>query len=104
MMKQLKFLLALSLSTASLSCAATGGAEMSGSYDEIIVKAEQSYKAIAKKGGAWRDTGEMIDEAKKEAKAGNKDKALSLAIRAYEEANLAGKQHQEQAKAGPWLF
>lgn len=58
-----------------------------------IAAAEKSQAAAAKVGYEWRDTGKMIEEAKKAAAASEFDKALKLATQAEHEGNLAVKQH-----------
>lgn len=95
------FVLASSTITA---CATTGTGSNAGDYQSMITQAEEAYNAVDKAGGAWRDTGDLITEAKKEAESGNKDKAYTLASEAYEQSKLASEQLESQKKAGPWLF
>ncbi|MDH5376800.1 MAG: hypothetical protein OEX00_00580 [Gammaproteobacteria bacterium] len=90
------------LSLTSLSSIALS--EEGGDHNAMIAKAENAYKAINKTGGAWRDTGELIDEAKKEAESGNSQKAFELADEAYRQATLASEQQKNSGSGKPWQF
>ena len=93
---------AVALLTSACATMGSGGAQ--DQYVETIAQAETAYKAVNKSGGAWRDTGEMIDTAKKEAQQENYEKALELATSALNESHLANQQMENEKKAGPWLF
>ncbi|MDH5546155.1 MAG: hypothetical protein OEZ43_11210 [Gammaproteobacteria bacterium] len=102
-MKKLTMVLIGAASTVLFACATTGGGS-STEYEAAIAEAESAYKSVNSAGGAWRDTGDMIDAAKKEAGDGNYGKATSLAKEALEESKLAAQQLESQKNAGPWLF
>lgn len=103
-MKQASLALVLILGLVSVSCASVGAGTASGNYQDMITKAEQAYKSVDEQGGAWRDTGEMIADAKKAAEAGDFSQAFALASEAYDQSMMAMKQKEAEAKAGPWLF
>lgn len=92
----------LALMTGACATMGTGGTQ--DQYAETIAQAESAYNEVNKSGGAWRDTGEMIESAKKEAQQENYDKALELATSALNESRLASQQKENEKKAGPWLF
>jgi hypothetical protein len=56
--------------------------------------AEGAQKAAAKLGYEWRDTDKLIKEAKALAEKGEKDKAMSLAKKAEDQAKIAMNQYQ----------
>lgn len=72
--------------------------------DTAIADAEAAAKKAGSVGGEWRDTGKMIEGAKKALAAGETDKAAKLAVKAKKEAELGFEQATAQKNAGPWLF
>lgn len=65
---------------------------------EAIAAAEKSRDQAKAVGYEWRDTSEMIDDAKKAATAGEFDKAVKLAKAAAREGELAVKQQAIEAE------
>ncbi|MDH5228558.1 MAG: hypothetical protein OEZ58_16530 [Gammaproteobacteria bacterium] len=106
-MKQISHLFfAVSLLTLS-ACAGVatqGGTESADNHETAISKAETGLKALNAKGGAWRDTEELIKNAKQEVNDKNFDKALKLAHEALEQIEMANQQVTSEMKAAPWLF
>lgn len=88
----------------------SGCAAMSGSKDEVkdlptLVKdASASIKKAGSVGGEWRDTQKLLKGAKEAAKAGDAEKAISLAKKAQMQGQLGYEQALGQKDAGPWLF
>lgn len=95
---------AIAVALMTSACATMGSGSAQDQYAETIAQAESAYKAVEKSGAAWRDTGELIESAKKEAQQENYEKALDLATSALNESQLASQQNESQMKAGPWLF
>lgn len=93
---------AIALTTSACATMGTGGTQ--DQYAETLSQAESAYSMANETGGAWRDTSELIDSAKKEAQQNNYDKALELAKSALNESQLAKQQNESEKKAGPWLF
>lgn len=94
--------IAIALLTSACATMGTGNAQ--GQYEETLAQAEAAYSEVNKSGAAWRDTGDIIESAKKEAKQDNYDKALELVTTALNESQLAKQQDDKQKNAGPWLF
>lgn len=63
-----------------------------------IAAAEKSRDAAAAAGFEWRDTTQLIDDAKKAAAAGEFDKAIKLAGEAERQGALAVKQSAIEAE------
>jgi hypothetical protein len=95
-------------------CASTGGSDMSSSANAstsamhtdkdaaaAIAAAENELKMAKAARNEWRDTGKMIEEAEKAAKAGKYDQAIELADAATRQSKNALIQAEEQKNAGP---
>lgn len=77
----------------------------SGEVATAIKAAEAAIKKANSIGGSWRDTKKIyLKKAKAAAAKGENKEAFKFAKRAKFEGEMAYKQAQEQAKAGPWLF
>lgn len=101
-MKKVAALLAI---LALAGCASTGGkSEEPADFATLISQAEAAQKKAKSVGGEWRDTGDLIKDAKEANEKGDAEKAMSLAKRAKFESEMGIKQAESQAKAGPWLF
>jgi hypothetical protein len=64
-------------------------AHADGHVGDLIAEAEAQYAVALEKKYAWRDTGKMIDQAKKALAAGDAAKAESIAAAALEQAKDA---------------
>lgn len=90
-----------------LGCAGINAGSESGkrAMDPVVQKAIDEAVAAnqnaASIGYEWRDANEFIEEAKKAAEEGDKEKALSLANKAKSEGDLAYEQGLSQKNAGP---
>ncbi len=97
-MKKLALIAALAL--LGSGCANMQGAkapEMSAT--DAIAAAEAARKKAASVGYEWRDTGKMIDKAKKAAAANDEATAVKLAVRALHQSENALRQQAEQKEA-----
>lgn len=95
-----------SKNTATESGAAQMDAGMASSADlgKVIEDTSASLKEAVTNGYAWRDTGKILDKAKKLSEEGKTEKAQQLAMKASEQIKMAQQQSEEQKNAGPWLF
>ena len=96
-----KIILMAALATALGGCAS---AQESTKLAAAITAADQELAAAKKaKVGLWVNTADMLKEAKEDAELafGDKSNALKKAKSAAEQVQLATKQAQENAKAGP---
>lgn len=84
-------------------CASTGtqSSAVEAEYNQAITAAESARQQAAKIGGEWRDTGKMIEAARKAAGEGKYDEALSLAEQARVQSVLGYEQAMSQQAAGP---
>lgn len=73
-------------------------------FEMQLSKAEAAYKEVDAQGGAWRDTEETLEAAKKAAESQNYEKALELANDVLSESMLAKQQSDSQKNAKPWVF
>ena len=94
----------LTIALMTSACATMGSGSAQDQYAATLAQAESAYSEASKSGAAWRDTGELIESAKKEAKQDNFDKALELITSALNESQLARQQGDGEKNAGPWLF
>ena len=87
-----------------LSAAVTSALMLSGSvfaasqadFDKAYSTAVAALKKAASMKNEWRDSGKILKKAQQAAKAGNLDKAISLA----KAAEFQGRTAQAQANAG----
>ena len=77
-----------------------GGGDFSAQLESTVA----AYNALDKQGGAWRDTKEMLDNAKKAMDANDTAKANKLLSAAKSEVESAKAQMEQQKNAGPYLF
>ncbi|HEY0634196.1 MAG TPA: SoxXA-binding protein [Gammaproteobacteria bacterium] len=84
---------AASTPTASVPAKSTATAQQASA---AIAAAEQRQAQAAKAGYEWRDTGKLIEEAKKAAAASDFDSAVALATRAEHQGALALKQQASE--------
>ncbi|HDP88765.1 MAG TPA: SoxXA-binding protein [Thioalkalivibrio sp.] len=85
-------------------CASTSNTQSSASeaeFTQAIAAAETSRQQAASVGGEWRDTGKLIEAARKAASEGKYDEALSLAEQARLEGMMGYEQAMGQQAAGP---
>lgn len=74
--------------------------EMQQKYDQALTTAQAAYDKVYAVEFAWRDTGDMIKEAKKAAEKGELEKAVKLLEASRKESELAYNQYQDQKNAG----
>lgn len=68
-------------------------------FNDLVARAEQEIKLAAKTGFLWNNTEKFLEDAKAAQKQGDMKKAMSLAKKALDEAQLAQKQAKSQANA-----
>ncbi len=86
------------------ACAPTGSSAAGGSTSaesaaKAIASAEAAREKVAKVGYEWRDTGGIIDDAKKAAEDKDYDKAAKLAAKAKYQSVAAMEQYKSQKNA-----
>ena len=81
-----------------LSACASGPRYNDSKASAAIAAAESAMKNAAKTGFGWRDTGKILDEAKKAQKAEDYKKAIELAGRAERQSMNAIKQADKALK------
>ena len=99
MQKSLLALAAVALLTVGCATKPSAPATTADAAAAAIAAAEKSAHAAAAVGYEWRDTGKMIDEAKKAAEEKDYSKAVKLANQAERQGELAVAQHTQQEKA-----
>lgn len=72
----------------------------SAAFEEKMKAAVAAEKAASSVGGEWRDTGKLITDAEAAAKAGDYDKAITLAEEARRQGELGYKQAKAEKSAG----
>lgn len=70
-------------------------------FNELVAKAEQEIKLAAKSGFLWTNTEKFLEDAKAAQKQGDMNKAMSLAKKALDEAQLAQQQAKTEANPKP---
>lgn len=70
-------------------------------FNELVAKAEQEIKLAAKTGFLWTNTEKFLEDAKAAQKQGDMKKAMNLAQKALDEAQIAQQQAKSQANAKP---
>jgi len=83
------------------TAAATGN---QAEYEELYNKVMAEYKKLDSEGGAWRDTGEMLEKSQEAAKKNDYAEAMKLAKQADAQTQLATQQFDGQKNVRPWLF
>lgn len=98
-MKKTILLISLSLLLGACATAPRTPAATAESAASAIAAAEAARGKAAEVGYEWRDTAEIITEAKKAAEAKEYDKAVKLAGKAERQGVAALKQYEEQKNA-----
>lgn len=93
----MKKAIAISLLAGVLTACA--GMRADNEYKELVAKAENEIKLANQTGFAWSNTENFLKESKEAKEAGDMDKAMKLAKKALDEAQLA--QQQAKANADP---
>lgn len=70
-------------------------------YNQALADAKTAIAKAQKVNYVWRDTGKILKKAEEAAKAGDYDKATSLANQAKRQGELAYIQHEREKNAGP---
>ncbi len=98
-MKKTMIIATLSL---MLGACATTGTQANSADDatRAIAAAQAATEKVAKVGYEWRDTGAIIDNAKKAAEAKEYDKAAKLASQAEQQSVAAMTQYEAQKDVG----
>jgi hypothetical protein len=75
-----------------------------GDFDAQLAATEEAYATLEKQGGAWRDTKDTLDDAKKAMAANDAATASKLLGKAKGEVEMAKVQLEQQKNAAPYLF
>ena len=94
-----KTILIASLSLTLGACATTGNQATAASAASAIAAAQAAKSQAAEAGYEWRDTGAIIDDARKAAEAKEFSKASELAAKAERQSVAALKQYEAQKNA-----
>lgn len=92
---------ALFLGLTLAACAAPSDNAANTNVAAAIKAAEQATARVDEVGYAWRDTGTMIEDARKAAEQGETEQALALANEARQQSELAWEQYERNKNAGP---
>jgi hypothetical protein len=98
-----KILLIMTISGGLLvGCAGTGpgSEEMQQQYTQALNSAQAAYDKVYAQEAAWRDSEDLIKDAKKAAEKGEMEKAIKLLNESRKQSELAFSQYQEQSNAG----
>ena len=82
------------------SSAMSSGSDFDAKLAEVTAK----YKELAKAGGAWVTSDDILEKATEAAKNKDVDKAMKLLKEADDEIELARAQFESQKDAKPHLF
>ena len=72
-------------------------------YNQAVVDAKAAIKKAKSARYEWRDSGKILKQAEKAAKAGDFNKAVKLANKAMRQGQYALAQSEQQKNAGPRL-
>ena len=104
-MKLIQPLFIIGLFATLAACSSTPSSSAGGGdFDSQLAATEAAYSALEKNGGAWRDTKEMLDDAKKAMAANDAATANKKLSAAKSEVEMASAQHEQQKNAAPYLF
>jgi hypothetical protein len=70
-------------------------------YTRLSSQVEKEIAATEKTGFLWRDTEKLVADARTAQSQGKQDDALTLLRKALRQTQLAQKQAQDNANAGP---
>lgn len=84
----------------SVSSATSGNMEL----DKMLTDVTAKYKALAKAGGAWANSEDMLEKAAEAAKNKDVDTAMKLLKEVDDEVKLAEAQFEQAKNARPHLF
>jgi len=87
-------LLSLTLSQLLLGCTQE-------TPENLIQQAKQAQQKASSVQGEWRDVGRFIQQAEKALVNGEKEKAIQLALKAHEQADLGYEQAQMPVQVNP---
>ena len=76
----------------------------SGEFESMYKQTLDEYNSLAKEGGAWVNTSDLLDKAVAAAKANDYNKAMKFLNTATDETKLARDQFESQRKASSTLF
>ena len=79
-----------------VSTAAHVSADNQSDFEQAYAEAEAARNQASAVGGEWRDIGEILSEAKKDAASGDYKKAHALVVQALEQSQLGYQQALEQ--------
>lgn len=84
----------------SVTSATSGNTDL----DKMLADVTARYKALAKSGGAWTNSGDTLEKAAEAAKNREVDKAMKLLKEVDDEVTLAQAQFEQAKNARPHLF
>ncbi len=103
-MKSMKSVLFCSVLTALSACSSTPSSNGGGDFESDLAATQAALTALDKKGGAWRDTQDMLDDAKKAMASNDAATANKKLSAAKSEVEMATAQLAGQQNAGPTMF
>lgn len=94
-----KILLAVTLAAALAACSTPS--TDNDAFNALAAQAENEIREAEKVGFLWRDTEQLLADARQANRQGRHDEAMKLAQKALKQAELAQQQAKDNAKAGP---
>ena len=79
----------------------SSGTKTADDYNMALTDAKSAIAKVKNVGYEWRDTGKILKQAEEAAKAGDYNKATSLANKAKRQGEQAYLQYEQQKNAGP---
>ncbi len=89
----------LGASVGLVACA--GAVRDEGAFNALAVQAESEIREAEKAGFLWRDTEQLLADARKAHSEGQHDEATKLVQKSIKQAQLAQQQARDNANARP---
>jgi hypothetical protein len=94
------------MATALAACAPArtpiaASAAQSDEFALLVARTETEIRAAEKTGFLWRDTEQLLRDARSAQREGRRDDAMQLANKALRQAQLAQQQARDNTKAAP---
>ena len=83
------------------SCAPSRAPSVNEEFSQLTASVEREIRATEKTGFLWRDTEQLLQDARLAQAEGRHEEAKQLALRAMRQAKLAQEQARDNANAAP---
>jgi hypothetical protein len=100
-----RFLAIITIASVLGACASGGGrsavANANEAFAQLAAEVEREIRATEKTGFLWRDTEQLLQDARSAQAESRYEDAKQLANKALRQAKMAQQQARENANAGP---